>query len=173
MTDAKPSHAELERRLAEVDQRQRASAQDMQLLARQVIDGKSARTEQQIGAMVGEDAVQLLRHRAVEAAQSGLDVRQWQAELRRCQRAGKRRVRIAVDQHALGSLFQQHLLDALQHPSDLAGVAIRADAEVVVGRGNVELGEEDVGKQRVVVLAGVDEDFVVAACAARATARRP
>ena len=48
---------------------------------------------------VGGDAVDLLGHLAVEAAQAGLDVRHRDAELDRGERGGERRVDVAHHQH--------------------------------------------------------------------------
>ncbi len=50
------------------------------------------------------DAVELLRHRAVEGAHAGLDVRDRDAGLRRRERARQRRVGVAVDEHHVGPL---------------------------------------------------------------------
>ena len=54
--------------------------------------------------MVGEDAVELLGHRAVERAHPRLDVGDRDAGLRGGQPAGERRVRVAVDEHDVGPL---------------------------------------------------------------------
>ena len=50
------------------------------------------------------DAVELLGHRAVEGAHAGLDVGDRDPRLRRGERAGERRVRVAVDEHRVGLL---------------------------------------------------------------------
>ena len=54
-------------------------------------------------------------------------------------------------------MLKQDRLDPLHHPRGLHGMAGGADVEQVVGRGDVELLEEDVGEELVVVLAGMDE----------------
>jgi len=101
--------------------------------ARQVIDGGLCGAEEKVGNVVGDDAVDLLRHRAVEAAQAGLDVGEGQVQLGRGERAGQRRVGVAEDDHPVGRLLLEHRLQALQHLSGLASVRPGADAEVVVG----------------------------------------
>ena len=70
--------------------------------------------EQQVGKRVGDDAVNFLRHRAVEATQTGLDVyhRNQQLGSRQCacQRAGH----VAKHHDRLRSPCHQHLFVALQ-----------------------------------------------------------
>ena len=106
---------------------------------------------------VGDDPVELLGHRAVEAAQAGLDVGDRDVQLGRRDRRRHRRVDVAGDDHEVGALGEQHRLEALHHPGRLLRVAARADLEHVVGRGHPELLEEDLRHQPVVVLAGVDD----------------
>ena len=53
---------------------------------------------------VGDDPVDLLGHRAVEAAQAGLDVGDRDAHLGRGQRRGQGRVDVAGDDHEVGLL---------------------------------------------------------------------
>ena len=60
--------------------------------------------EQQVRQVIGDDAIDLLRHPAIEAAQPGLDVRERDVELGRRQRRGQRRVGVAVDEHGVGPL---------------------------------------------------------------------
>ena len=66
--------------------------------ASQALDGLGGGAEEVGGDVVGEDAVGLLRQVAVVAAEAGLDVGDGDAELRRGERAGQRRVGVAVDE---------------------------------------------------------------------------
>ena len=86
-------------------------------LGGEVRDGRraSARSSQR-REVVGHDPVELLGHPPVEAAQAGLDVRDRDAELRRGQGAGERRVRVAVDEDGVGPLGEQDGLEGHQHP---------------------------------------------------------
>ncbi len=85
------------------------------------------------------------------------------AQLDRGQRPGQGRVRVAVDEHGIGLDVDEDALDGFEHRPGLGAVPPGADAQVVVGGGDAELVEEDVGHGRIVVLAGVDEDVLVAA----------
>ncbi len=100
--------------------------------------------EQVIAELVGDDPVDLLGHRAVEAPQAGLDVRDRDAELDRDERRGERGVDVARNDHEFGTLALHHRLDSLHHTRGLHGVARRPHAEHVVGRRDAELLEEDV-----------------------------
>ena len=80
-------------------------------LGREVGDGGRRRREQPAREVVGHDAVDLLGHPPVEAAQAGLDVRDGDAELRRGERPGERRVRVAVDEHRVRPLGDEDRLE--------------------------------------------------------------
>ena len=86
------------------------------------------------------------------------------------QRAGERGVRVAVDQHPVGAVLVDHRVHRREHAPRLDAVRAGADAEVDVRCGDLQVGEEDVRHQGVVVLAGVDDDVVVAPAASRAAA---
>ncbi len=114
------------------------------------------RAEKHRGELVGLDAVALLGHREVAAAQAGLDVRQRQVERGRGKGAGERRVGIAVDEHPVGPLLAQASLDRRLHDLWVGG----AQVEPVARLREAELLEEDLRKLVVVVLPGVDDDLV-------------
>jgi hypothetical protein len=78
-------------------------------LAREVAHRRRRRAQQQIGGVIGEDAVVLLGHRAVPRAQPGLDVGEPQLALLGRERAAQRRVRVAVHDHPVGLRVAQHL----------------------------------------------------------------
>ena len=141
-------------------------------LGAQVLDRLVAVQEEQLGELVGDDPVQLLRHRAVEAAQAGLDVGDRYVHLRRGQRRRQGRVDVARDDDQVGLLGGQHRLEPLDRARRLLGVAAGADLEHVVGLGHAQLLEEDLRHQPVVVLPGVD-DGVAALGQARRAGRRP
>ena len=101
-------------------------------LRRQVRDGGRGRREQPAREMVGDDAVELLGHRPVEAAQAGLDVRDGDPELRRGERAGERGVGVAVDEDGIRPFGEQDRLEGEQHPRGLLRVRPATDAQRVV-----------------------------------------
>ena len=69
--------------------------------------------------LVGDDPVDLLGHRPVEAAQAGLDVGDRDPHLRRGQRRRQGRVDVAGDDDQVGPLVGEHRLEPLHHPRRL------------------------------------------------------
>ncbi len=123
----------------------------------QVVVGLRAVDEELVGELVGDDPVELLRHRAIEAAQAGLDVSDRDLHLGRSQCRRHGRVDVAGDDKQIGALLGQNRLEALHHPRRLLGMAARADLEHVVRRRYAKLLEKDLRHQAVVMLAGVDD----------------
>ena len=72
--------------------------------------------------MIGEDAVVLFGHGAVEAAQAGFDVRHGDVEFHRRECPRERGVGVAVDQHPVRALAEQHFLDGDEHLAGLFAV---------------------------------------------------
>jgi hypothetical protein len=127
-------------------------------LALEVVHARALGDEEHVGDRVGQDAVDLLRHGAVEAAQAGLDVHQRHLELGRHQPAGDGRVHVADDEHGVRPLFQHDRLETLHDHRGLGGVGAAADLEVDVGPGDVQVVEERLAHLVVVVLAGMHQD---------------
>jgi hypothetical protein len=117
--------------------------------------------QQQVGEVVGEDAVDLLGHRAIEGAHPGLDVGDRHVGLGGRKPAGERRVRVAVDEDEVGLLDGDERTERGEHPRRLIGVRAAVDAELALGPRHAELVDEDRRELVVVVLAGVDEQLVV------------
>ena len=126
----------------------------------QVPHGVGAGHQEQVGQLVGQSAVDLLGHRHVEAAQSGLDVRHRDAELRGNEGGGDGRVHVAVDHDERGPTVDEQLLEPDHDRCGLRRVAARPDLQVDVRLRQAELAEEDLGHLLVVVLAGVDEQLL-------------
>ena len=101
----------------------------------QVLVAVARRRQQQIREPIGDDPVDLLGHRAIEAAQAGLDVRDRDQQLRRHQRRRHRRVHVADDDDQVGPLGEADLLERDHHLRGLHRVAAGADAEIAIGRG--------------------------------------
>jgi hypothetical protein len=131
------------------------------VLALEVLHRRLGRAQQHVGKVVGHDAVELLRHRAVERAHPGLDVRDRDVRLRGGEAAGERRVRVAVDEHEIRALSLQQRAEGSQHARGLLGVGPAVDAELALGARHAELLDEHGAELVVVVLAGVDEQLLV------------
>ena len=127
--------------------------------------------EEQVGDRVGDDAVDLLGHRAVEAAQARLDVADRDAELRGHERGGERRVDVAGHEHDVGLGVERDRLEALHHARRLLA---RASPSRRRACGRARRRRAPRRRSRdiacVVVLAGVDEH--VLELVGRAAARR-
>ena len=111
---------------------------------REVLHRLRRRREQQVGQLVGDQAIRLLGHAPVEAAKAGLDVGEGHVQLRRRERRGERRVGVAVGQHEVRAALDHRRLERFQHARGLAAVRTGADAEVEVRLRDAELREEDV-----------------------------
>jgi hypothetical protein len=94
-----------------------------------------------LAAMVtaAADAVDLLGQPPFEAAQAGIDLGAWDAQLQRAQGGRENRVRIAGENDQIGALDVDHPFHALHRPGHLGRVATRADSERIVGLGNSKL----------------------------------
>ena len=99
--------------------------------------------KQQSRDLVGQDAVDLLGHRAVEAAQPGLDVGDRDAELAAASAAASVEFTSPGTTTSVRPLVDSTRLDALRAPRAVcARVRARADAEQWSGSGDAELVEE-------------------------------
>ncbi len=125
--------------------------------AREVGDARRLGDEEPVGQRVGDDAVQLLGHRAVEAPQARLDVREGQAEFRRheCRRHGRRH--IADDDNPIRAQIEQHRFQPPQNFGRLRDGTSRADSQVGNRRRNLQFAEEGLAHPLVVVLPGVHD----------------
>ena len=81
--------------------------------------------------------------------------------LRRDERTRERRVRVSVHQNEIGLLPLEDVLETVHHLRGLAGMTRASDSEVVVRPRHVEDLEEHVGHVLVVVLPGVDQNFLM------------
>ena len=117
--------------------------------------------------MIGHDPVALLRHAPVEGAQAGLDMSQpWppaivEGELRGHDRPGQCRVRIAIDEHAVGPSLGERRLEAAHHLAGHRAVRPASDLQVQGRFIHLQVAKEGRAHRVVVVLAGVDQDLLV------------
>ena len=126
--------------------------------APQVVGGRAFRRVQALGNLVGQHAIDLLRHLPVEAAQAGLDVDDGNALLHRDQAAGERRIDVADDDDAARPQLVHHGLESPHDFRRLHRVRSRSDFEVHVRRRQFEIREQPLVHRDVVVLSRVDED---------------
>ena len=82
--------------------------------------------------------------------------------LRRGQRAGQSRVRVAVDQDEIRGHVLDRRLECVHHARGLRGVRPTGDAQLTVRWGNAELAHEHRRQLVVVVLTGVHQHLIVA-----------
>ena len=113
--------------------------------------------EQQIGNRIREHAVDLFGHRAIETAQPRLNVDHPDAEFRRIQRAGDRRIHIADHQDRVRPLRFEHALERFDDAGGLLAVAARADLEIDVRLRQPQIAKKQRRHLRTVVLPGVHE----------------
>jgi len=123
-------------------------------------DGLFFGDEEIVGDSIGEDSVDFFGHGAIEAAETGFDVGDGDAEFDGGERNGDGGIDVADDEDEIGLAFEENGLNALQDFCGLRGVRAGADFEIDVWRRNAHLAKENVGKFFVVVLAGVNEDGI-------------
>ena len=116
-------------------------------------------SEQQIGDLIGEHAIDLLRHAAVQRAQSGFHVSHGDAEFGAHQRGGDGRIHVAIDHDQRRLRLRYDGLEVADDGGGLLRMRARAGLQVEVGHGHRQLLEEDVGHVDVVMLSGVNQDL--------------
>ena len=147
-------------------------------LAAEVGHRRRRRGEQQVRQVVGHDPVALLGHAPVEGAQARFDVRQpgppaiVEGQLRGHDRRGQGRVRIAVDEDAVGPSLAERRLEAAHHLAGHRAVRPAADLQVQGRLVHLQVAKEGRAHRVVVVLAGVDQDLVMTGGRQRAADRR-
>ena len=126
-------------------------------LACEVVNPRLFGTEQHITDCIGENAVDLLGHRAVPTPQTRFDVNQGNAQLHRHQATGDRAVHVADHQHGIGSGPKHHGLEGFHNLRRLHGVASRTHFQVEVRLGNAQVMEEEPAHVLVIVLTRVNQ----------------
>jgi len=124
---------------------------------REVRDAARLRREQEVAQRIDDDAVHLLRHRGVEAAQACLDMRDRNPEGGRGKRPRGAGIDVADDHDQIGPEPSEHLLEVGQHPPDLCRLPAGGAGKHDVGRRKLQLREQLLRHRGVVVLPGMDE----------------
>ena len=127
--------------------------------AQQILVAIGRWRKQQIGKLVGQQAIDFFGHGAIARAQSGLDVTDGNSELGTDQRRGDRRVHVAIDEDEIGLALEQDGLECQHDGGGLLGVGAGTDFQVVVGLRHFQLLEKYVRHGGVVVLPGVDQSL--------------
>jgi hypothetical protein len=135
--------------------------------APEIGDAARLADQQQVRDGIREDAVDLLGHGAVEAAQARFDVNDGNAQLGGDKRASERGVDVADNEDGVRVRVEGHRLEAPEDFRGLPGVRSRADAEIEVRVGKTEVAEERARHLMVVMLAGVDQQGVETAVGAQ------
>ena len=130
--------------------------------ALEILIGIAACREKNGSQRVGDEAIDLFRHRAIETAESGLDVRHGNEKLRRDNRTRHRGIDVAHHDHQVRFLPQTDLLELHHDPRGLLGMTAGAHAKAHVGNRNAKIAKEDIRHAFVVVLSRVDENAVQA-----------
>ena len=129
-------------------------------LAEQYLPGPGGRREKVIGNMVGEDAVDLLRHAAVVRAQPGFHVADLDTQLGGRQGPGQDAVGIPLDDHDGRIFFPENLLGADEYFTRLFGVGAGTGIDIILRRGKDQLLEEDLVQLVGIVLAGMQHEEI-------------
>ena len=124
----------------------------------QVRIGILRRREQKIGDLIRQQPIDLFRHRAIAAAQSRFDVRDFNAELRTYQRARDRRIDIANDDYPIRLLCFNDGFERLHDRRGLRGMTPRSDTEMDVRLGHFQIAKERIGHAGFVMLSSVKEN---------------
>jgi hypothetical protein len=98
--------------------------------------------QQQSRYAISGGAVDLLRHGPVVRAQTGLDMSDRAAQLKR-QRAGEHGVSVVIDQYSVGLFRLYQRVDALKHSARHCTLTEHGDVHVVVRTRNAELFAEN------------------------------
>src|SRR5580658_7775711 len=116
--------------------------------------------EEQVGELIGNKPVDLLRHLAIEGPQSRLHMSDADSKLCADQRGGNRRIDVPIDKHNIRLAREDHRLELGHDRSRLLRVRTGTDIQALVGRGNLKRLKEDVGHQSVIVLSCVHQNLI-------------
>ena len=93
----------------------------------QIVDAALLGDEKQAGNRIGQLAIDFLWHSHVEAAQSGLDVRHFNAQLHRCKSCRDGGIHVAHNEYHLRLVVEQNRLKSFHDFAGLDRVAARTD----------------------------------------------
>ena len=130
-----------------------------QALRQQVAAGMLGIDEVEIGDVIDQSPVDLLRYVEVETAVASFHVIDGNLQPlgHDCR---NRAVGVAEDQHRIGAFAAQDRFDGGQNAAKHRAERGRVDAEEMIGAPHAEIREEDLVELVVVVLAGVDQHMM-------------
>ena len=113
--------------------------------------------KQQVGQLVSQDTVYLLRHSPVATTQSRFHVYDRNTLLNRHQGTGNSGIDIAHDQNRRRAVFIEYRLKPLHDVGSLLRMRTGPDLKVYIGFGNMQLIKEGSLHGRIVMLASVQQ----------------
>lgn len=126
--------------------------------AEEVFIAVGRRGEKQVGETIGDQAIDFLGHGAVEAAEAGFEMGDFDTQLGSHERAPHGGIDVADNDDPVWLFLEADGLERGHDVRGLNGVRTGADREIDVGRRDAEFGEEDVRHFGVVMLPGMNED---------------
>lgn len=136
-------------------------------LADEDVDRRLCRGAEKIGNTIGLDPIAFLRHACPIAAETRFDMDHGQPRLYSRPCAGQRCVRIATHQYCVRLLLLEHLNDAFLTNCELFSIRSRPDFEIVGRPRQANIEKLLLGQLAIVMLTGVDDHLVHAACQCR------
>ena len=127
--------------------------------AQQVLPRDRAVGQVDVGDVIDDAAVDLLRHAHVEAAVAGFHVKHGHAPALRGN-GGEAGIRVAEDEHGVGLTSARALSTAMMTCPIVSAAVCAGRGQVAVGRAELEVFEEHLVQLVVVVLARVDQHVV-------------
>ena len=115
------------------------------------------RRQTEVGHVIGDDAVVLFGHAAIEAPEPGLDVNEGDLHRVGAQRSGGDGVGVALHHNRRRLDLAEELLEAGDGLGDLTGPRLASDRQLMVGIGQPQVVDEVAVQRSVPVLSGVDE----------------
>ncbi len=116
-------------------------------------------SQQEVGELIGDKAVEFLRHRPVIRPQTSFNMSHLDPQLRGDQCGSDCRVHITIDHDPVRTTLEHGSFEADHDLRRLCRVRSGTDFEADIRPGDVELFEEDVRQIGVVVLPCVDESL--------------
>jgi hypothetical protein len=110
--------------------------------------------------MVGDNAIQFLRHFSIETSQSSLNMGHGDMQFGRRQSTGKGCIGITVNQDHIRRFLQKNSFDTFQHLTGHGSMREAVDFKLVVWTRNLQLAKKHLTHVIVEMLAGVYNDFV-------------
>jgi len=115
--------------------------------------------EEQVGKLIGDQAIDFFGHAAVVGAESGFDMANADAKLGTNESGREGGVDIAVDEDKIGLAVQQNGFESDHYRGSLLRVGAGADAQIAIRLRHFELPKENIGHGGVVMLAGVNQSL--------------